>query len=156
MIVAQVVFLLSILMTHYVTVWAGEEITLQSRPIDPYDPFRGAYVQLAYEQEIVPRHKVFIENPDYNQKVFVTFIKEGNHYVVDQVLSQVPEHALYLRATYRYRLGDDHLLDFNLGRYYTNEAEALYLEEMRGEGILVQVKIRRGRGIMTGIVAEGE
>jgi len=31
--------------------WRGQEVTLATAPVDPYDPFSGAYVRLAYEVE---------------------------------------------------------------------------------------------------------
>jgi hypothetical protein len=31
--------------------WRGQEVTLATAPVDPYDPFSGAYVRLGYEVE---------------------------------------------------------------------------------------------------------
>lgn len=49
-----VVILLGMTVTPLYTLYNGDEITLQTVPVDPSDVFRGDYVALQYEAEQVP------------------------------------------------------------------------------------------------------
>ncbi|WP_025026495.1 GDYXXLXY domain-containing protein [Caldalkalibacillus mannanilyticus] len=146
----QVLFLLFILFTHYQVEWTGEEITLQSAPIDPYDPFRGAYVTLAYEEERVAKQVFQEEDYSYGDLLYITFKQDGNVHRVDQVFRTPPKGRNYLTAKYLYAEGSHNRVDFMLGRYYTNERNALELEQ-QAHRLHVHIKMKDGRAVVSGI-----
>jgi uncharacterized membrane-anchored protein len=150
-VVLQVLFLLLILFSHYSVVLTGEEITLKSRPIDPYDIFRGAYVTLSYEEESIPEGMLSANELSNGDLLYVTFKRKGEVHIVDQVLQSPPKQKLFLTARYLYTHSGFHHVDYQLDRYYTNEKEALDLEKQARERLLIHVIVKSGRGIVRGI-----
>ena len=152
----QMLFLLFIIFSHYSVVLLGEEITLKTRPVDPYDIFRGAYVTLSYEEESIHSEKVDISDEvKYGDYVYVSFTKVGDFHEVQQLTEHPPINKPYLKVKYLYPDGFHHRVSFKLNRYYTNEKEALDLEQ-KVEKLLVHIKVKNGRGVITGISEENE
>lgn len=110
-----------------VAVWAplsarvtGEEVRLRVQPVDPVDPFRGAYVDLGYPDlpgqpglfgepgEIPP------ENPDVDERgtAYVPLVREGEVWVGGPLVRTRPAEGPYLRcddSDWRLRCGIESL-----------------------------------------------
>ncbi|MGE5675087.1 MAG: GDYXXLXY domain-containing protein [Mycobacterium leprae] len=88
----QVLILLGMVGWHSYTVLTGRPVTLQTAPVDPWDPMRGQYVRLSYVISQLQGDKIpFIGSPyKPEQTVWVT-LQEGNPYwTAIQVSDQRP------------------------------------------------------------------
>lgn len=111
-----------------VAVWAplsarltGEEVRLRVEPVDPIDPFRGAYVDLAYPD--LPDQPFTGSAPGGTEPdppvedtargtVFIPLVREGELWVAGAPARQRPADGTYLRcddADWRLRCGIESL-----------------------------------------------
>ena len=134
----------------------GEVFRFKVMPIDPYDPFRGAYVTLRYEQR---RVSVFNRKEMKDeQEVFLVLGKNEEGFVVikDAVIDE-PKSGAYLKTDLRYRYPKSEQdsvtlnIQFPFDRYYLGEEDAKLAEmNVRGlsrEGLVyVDVSISNGVG----------
>jgi uncharacterized membrane-anchored protein len=128
----------------------GDEITLRVAPIDPIDPFRGAYVDLQY--------------PDLNRlgggrddglgdgdrgDLFITLRQEGDVWVADSRTRTRPDSGLYLACT-------DHSWEVRCGieSWFLPQDEAAAMQEAVGDGALATVKVD-SRGHAAIVAVEG-
>lgn len=101
-----------------VAVWAplsarltGDEVRLRVAPVDPYDPFRGAYVDLTYPDlpESAGRgDRPDAEPPEVRGTAFVPLTRSGEVWVGGPVRRSAPEDGPFLRcddAGWRLRCG---------------------------------------------------
>lgn len=109
----------------------GTAYKFKTRPIDPYDPFRGRYVTLAFDanQDVIP----VVEGADIEseQWVYALLDIDDEGYAVLQGLTDVEPDSgqdyLYLETYYRsYDGGFQVKLPFN--RYYASEESAPKIE----------------------------
>lgn len=155
---------------------ADQEITLRrgtvwkfkTRPIDPYDPFRGRYVTLAFEAETMP-------DPDApeiygGETVYGVLAEDDQGFArFARLLTEPPDDASeHLRADVSYvdtwsteTQRTVHLM-LPFGRFYMNErlapeAEAA-MRRRAGDGpreAWAQVRVRNGRGVIEDLYIEG-
>lgn len=81
----------------------GEEVRMRVAPVDPIDPFRGAYVQLSYPD--LPRSSGIVmdgsgeERPaDGRGTVYVPLVREGDLVKGVEALDKAPDSGPYLRC----------------------------------------------------------
>ena len=70
------------------TVITGEEILLETAPVDPRDLFRGNYVQLSYLISGTPT-----EGYDYGQTIYAVLSKKETYWTVDRISPTKPQTA---------------------------------------------------------------
>ncbi len=115
----------------------GDEILLEVAPLDPIDPFRGAYVTLDYPG--LPRAT---DRPHPTGTVFVPLQQaaDGEVWAGERVVRSAPDDGRYLRCSsdgFRLRCGIDSL--------FASQAEARRLEEQLAQGAVARVRVD-GRG----------
>ena len=78
----------------------GDEYTFAVAPVDPIDPFRGAYVELSYPglQELDTSHG---ELPGQTGDLFVTLRQEGDLWLADAFSRERPSSGPYLTCNDR-------------------------------------------------------
>jgi uncharacterized membrane-anchored protein len=147
-----------------VAVWAplaarltGEEITLRVAPVDPLDPFRGAYVDLSYpdlptsETGVVEQTEAELEARDAERgTAYVPLTRQGEVWVGGAVQRTAPADGLYLTcddSSWRLECGIESL--------FLPQDEALALEEAVREGTAVAtVKVdAAGHAALLGVSA---
>jgi len=128
----------------------GDEIRLRVAPVDPIDPFRGAYVDLQY--------------PDLNRlgagrddglgdgdrgDLFITLRQEGGVWVADSRTRTRPDSGLYLACS-------DHSWEVRCGieSWFLPQDEAAAMQEAVGDGALATVKVD-SRGHAAIVAVEG-
>ena len=123
----------------------GEEYLLRVAPVDPIDPFRGAYVDLDY-----PDLRLDDELPrsDDRDTVFVTLVDDGGVLVATSVTYTRPATSPYLTCdadAWRTRCGIESL--------FVPQDEAQRLEEAVATGEMVaRVRIdSRGHAALLGV-----
>lgn len=178
-IIIPVLILISMTILPLATIVLGEEVLLETVPIDPRDLFRGDYVILEYKINQVEGSKFFhnieVENnwkweaEMGRRPVYVTLKEQNGFYETDQVLLEKPKsNNLYLKGRVRYisRIYNDKTqwsennhgdidfvyVDYQLDKYFVPENTGLDLEVAAREGALTaKVKVFRGYSILTDI-----
>ncbi|OIK16495.1 hypothetical protein BIV60_04265 [Bacillus sp. MUM 116] len=159
-----VVILLGMCFTPIYTLMTGEEIILQTNPVDPSDLFRGDYVTLRYEAEEVP--KKLVEKEVLNElkvgrgeiKVYVTLEKKnGIDTPVKVALVKPPAGTVYLNGTLDY-IGENQdqnevaFIQYSLDKYFVEDNTGTDWETASTKGeILAKAKVKNGYAILTGI-----
>jgi uncharacterized membrane-anchored protein len=125
----------------------GEEIRLRVRPVDPIDPFRGAYVALSYPD--LRAHGARAaggglgsrEDGDDSGVVYVTVHEDDGVWVAEDWSRTRPDDATYLRCSdrgWQVRCG--------IESWFLPQSEALALEEAVSRGTVVATVKVDGRG----------
>ena len=146
---AQLVVPAWMIMDHEQTLRTGQVFKFKTRPVDPADAFRGRYLWLSLEPNV-------IKVPDasqwhYNQKVFAVLGTDTNGFATVQRLERamprdepvVPVHAMWADI----KKGEVHINWSGLDRYYLTEskapaAETAYREHSRRTNQTCHVTIR--------------
>ena len=140
---------------------AGEAFKFRTAPIDPYDPFRGRYVSLAFEDTefAVP------EGQDwrYGQEVFVTLEKDKDDFAQVLAISDTePRGSAYVRASvsnlYDTGAGKRVMIQYPFDRFYMDEfkayeAELGYREAQRDTTQIAYalVRIKDGESVLENV-----
>ncbi|MGE3303721.1 MAG: GDYXXLXY domain-containing protein [Hyphomonadaceae bacterium] len=154
----------------------GAEIVLRTRPVDPRDIVRGAYVQLDYEIERVhlPDLPTAADPSDWRPEdtLWLTLRPSGAVWIPVAISAQRPaltSGAATLRARYIRRedyaaetpagknMPVDILLDIGADHYYAAEDEAKKLEaRARRDPIDVVLALDRGgKPVIKGLIVDG-
>ncbi len=115
----------------------GETYELRVAPLDPIDPFRGAYVTLSYpDLQWEDGHT----NADRGD-VFITLVDEGGVMVADEFLRERPSGDVpYLACNDR-----DWQVECGIDSLFLPQDEAAAMEVVLRDGAVAEVKID-GRG----------
>jgi uncharacterized membrane-anchored protein len=161
--VVPVLILLGMTATPLYTLIKGDEILLQTVPVDPSDLFRGDYVALQYKAEEIPRALVDkevvsqMEAGEYDLTVYVLLEKkDGIHTPVKVVLNK-PKNGIYLKGKLEH-LGSNAsqksvaYLTYSLDKYFLEDNTGLEWEEASAKGeILAKVKVKNGYAYLVDI-----
>ena len=128
----------------------GDEIRLRVAPVDPIDPFRGAYVDLQYPDlnRLGGRDPRGIDDGESGD-VFITLRQKGDVWVADSWTRTRPGDGLYLACsdrTWEVRCG--------IESWFLPQDEAAAMEEAVGDGAVATVKVD-GRGYAAIVAVEG-
>ncbi len=165
-IIIPIVILLGMTVLPLITIVSGEEIILQTRPVDPRDIFRGDYVVLSYEIEEIDMDKVEEDLADrimnssfsQNNKLYVILKEENGVHIVDKVVEKEPTSATsYIEGEYIYfrnkneKTDEDAklMMSYKIDKYFVPENTGVKLEEAARKGeLMAKVKISRGYAIL--------
>ena len=142
----------------------GEQVLLETRPVDPRDILRGDYVILGYDISLIDEEMLknalgeMDENFDYGasytgREVFVALQKDDNGIGTVQFVSKErPSEGLYLRGV----LDRWNEISYGIGVYYVPEGTGQEIEDkIRGMDetqILVDVRVLRGRPVIKNLI----
>jgi uncharacterized membrane-anchored protein len=160
-----VIILLGMTVKPIDTFYKGEEIVLQTVPVDPSDPFRGDYVALQYEAEQIPSQLVEkevqneLQKGKYGLKVYVSLEKQNGVHVPSKVGLEKPESGAYLIGKLDYiaesfnaKEKEVAYIRYSLDKYFVEDNTGLELEKASAQGDLVaKVKVKNGYAILTDI-----
>ncbi len=111
----------------------GEEYRLRVAPVDPIDPFRGAYVELSYP-DLQPAGGAGEELPE--GEVFVPLVADGDYWQASGVQSERPERTPYLACD-----STGWSLSCGIESWFADQDEARRLETVVGDGAVATVKV---------------
>ena len=122
----------------------GEEYLLRVEPVDPIDPFRGAYVVLSYP-DLLPRDG--LASSDVDGEVFVELRKVGAVWEGGAVSMSRPDDGPYLACRYDYRLR------CGIESLFASQARAKSLErDLASGGAIARIRVDgRGNAAVIGI-----
>ncbi len=124
----------------------GEEYLFRVAPVDPIDPFRGAYVDLTYP-DLQPGDERRVADLPPDGKVFLPMVRDGDYWVADGYESDRPAEGPYLTC-------DSHGFSVSCGieSWFTNQDEARRLEAEVADGAAATVRIDdRGNAAIVGL-----
>jgi uncharacterized membrane-anchored protein len=171
-VILPLIILISMTINPLITYYRGQEITIETRPYDPRDVFRGDHVVLNYKINEIDINKVpveFKQEVDYNKlrgkKLYTVLKKSGNYYEVDYATFEKPKDKLYLNCKYEYSVWDDEFksetsipkikaitVSYNLDKYFVPENTGKELEELSAKGYLTaKVKVWNGYAYLVDI-----
>lgn len=114
----------------------GDEYLLRVAPVDPIDPFRGAYVDLDYPDLDLDR-----ETPGDEGTVYVTLERDGEVWVAGTHTRERPSGTPYLTCDDR-----DWRLRCGIESLFLPQDEAASMQADLGDGSMVAVVKVDGRG----------
>ena len=125
----------------------GQEVLLEVAPVDPIDPFRGAYVQLGY-----PGLPQGTQRPLPDGTVFVPLEPAGAGalWAGSRVRTEVPEQGPYLRCD-----SDGWSLRCGMESLFLPQDEARRLERELLDGAVARVRVD-GRGNAALVAVEAQ
>lgn len=158
-----VLILLGMCVKPLYTLVTGEEIVLQTRPVDPSDPFRGDYVNLSYEAEHVPLELIDsavvrkVQNGSGQATVYVLLKKKAGIHTPIKVSLNKPDNGIYLKGQVDY-IGQNEaqknvaFIQYSLDKYFVEDNTGVNLEKASAKGnLLAKVKVKNGYAYLTGI-----
>lgn len=159
-----IIILLGMCVQPLYTLLNGEEIILQTRPVDPSDPFRGDYVNLNYEAEQVPIDRVDgavvrkVQNGLGQVTVYVLLKKKDGIHTPSKVLLNKPAKGIYLTGQVDY-IGQNEnqknvaYIRYSLDKYFVEDNTGTRLETASTHGnLLAKVKVKNGYAYLTDII----
>jgi uncharacterized membrane-anchored protein len=129
----------------------GEEYLLEVAPVDPIDPFRGAYVALTYPG--LPNDRDRAERrDDSSDTVYVPLVRSGEVWVGLPALTRQPDTGPFLRCT------DDHRrLQCGIDSFFVAEDQAYEMEQavLDGDAVATVMIDSRGNAALVGVDVRG-
>ncbi len=143
----------------------GTEFKFKTRPIDPYDPFRGKYINLYFENNSVPVSNIDDWVSQEEGYFMIEKDSEGFAEVVSAHLEE-PKEGNYIKMKCFHYYGADSTINFKypFERFYMNENEALNAEKAyrssnrdRNKKIAYAiVKILNGETVLEDVIIGGK
>lgn len=115
----------------------GDEIRLRVGPVDPIDPFRGAYVDLRYPDLEPERERDWRGDPEVEGdrgRLYVVLRRDGDVWVADDWTRERPDGGTYLTCDdgdWRQRCGIESL-------FLPQEEAARVQQDIDQSGLLVE------------------
>lgn len=156
-ILAQVIFLIGITVSHYAIGWYGKEIRLQTVPIDPRDLMYGDYVVLNYDINEIDKSlwKGEINGYELNNNLYVVLkpdnqSKNGTYEAVGLYDREPAKQAdeVILKARYEYSSDSTIRVKYGLETYYVPENTGKKLEEQIGKMVTIVKVAPWGRAVI--------
>lgn len=124
----------------------GEEYLLDVEPVDPIDPFRGAYVALGYPG--LPNGQQLTERREHGDVTYVPLTRSGDVWTGLTPVSERPESGPFLRCK-----DEQWQLSCGIESWFLPQDEAYEMEQAVNEGRAVaRVRIdSRGNAALVGV-----
>lgn len=145
---------------------SGTTYKFKTAPLDPYDPFRGRYVSLDFEEDFVDVPNADELNEGEDAFAILEVNEEGFGVVKALQKEQPKEIENYVIAKIKYKVGENSTrvniqLPFN--KFYCEESKAPRIElkynEFRRDStktIYAEVKVKSGNYSVTGLYVDGQ
>ena len=143
------------------TLHSGTAYRFKTRPVDPYDPFRGKYVALNFEEQSASTDGTEIKR---GQRLFVEVAEGADGFAkLGKAGRKRPERGDYIRVRANYSIGGNTIsVHLPFDRYYMNEkrapeAERAYWESNRAtnRNTYALVKVLDGMAVTEGLFIDG-
>ena len=137
----------------------GQQFYWQTAPVDPYDAFKGRYIDLRFKETTGP----LADNSNlvYGQTAYAAIAEteQGNAYI-SSVSTIKPVHGPYLKVKVQYVEGNTVHIELPFKRYYLPEgmataAEAAYREKADQTG-MAAVRIKDGYAVIEQLYIDGQ
>lgn len=159
----------SMIIEHEDILQNGEIILLKTRPIDPYNPFRGRYVSLYFEENSKKMPADLAEEFSGKPTIYVTFTKDSvGNALVKELTLEPPVNEFYVTAIasyYNYQDDRDSIsvhIKYPFTKYYAEETMAPKIESynsFRNEDripAVAQVRVVNGNSVIEKLLVDGK
>lgn len=122
----------------------GDDYQLRVQPLDPIDPFRGAYVALAYpdlRRTSDEQASIGAMNDDKSGDVFITLVEDGDFWAAGEFTRTRPDSGPYLSCSDR-----DFEIRCGIESWFLPQSDARDLEQAVANGTAVATVRVDGRG----------
>ena len=143
----------------------GREYKFKTAPVDPNDPFRGKYIILQFEEDLVPTSAG--NNWERDEDIYVILSEDSNGFAqVASVLRQRPgEDQDFVKAKIGYVFGngtDETEIEYPFERFYMEEskapeAELTYAKSQRDttKTTYALVRVKNGEAVLKDVMIDG-
>ena len=144
----------------------GKEFKFRTEPVDPSDPFRGKYITLFFEDDMI---RVEDENEWIdNETVYVILTTDSEGYAkIFSVSKDVPKDTQdYLKTKVNYTTsnGENELfVEFPFDRYYMEESKAYKAERVHAKAqsdtnqiTYALVSVKNGESVLKDVLIDGK
>ncbi|MCL2488728.1 MAG: GDYXXLXY domain-containing protein [Oscillospiraceae bacterium] len=144
-IIAQLCVPVYMMADRYDTLKNGEEYKFKVRPVDPYDAFRGRYVDL------------YLGPMDGGYgKYGIIKVDSSGFAKVKTITNQKPKDGAYIKSG-----SNDDWFELPIDRYYMDEKLAPKAEELMWSGdeareAYVTVRVKNGKLVVSGLYVDGQ
>ena len=127
----------------YYTLRTGEEFKFRVYPVDPYDAFRGRYVNLNARQD----------SPGGGMYGVIAVERDGFAYI-EKITDKKPQAVPYVKS------GSRGWFAMPIDRYYMDEklapkAESLTRQNSQNDNTYVTARVKNGKLVITGLFIDG-
>ena len=153
-VLAQLYVPASMIWSKETTLSEGTLIKMRCAPVDPYDPFRGRYVSLGFDETQVTLDRL-VEFPSGKRKAYIVMENDADGFAtIQDVVFEEPDDGLYYRADVQGYIaqGETQVTVYHpFLRYYMEEhaapeAERVYRDVTWGGGMEAYAAIRVHNG----------
>jgi uncharacterized membrane-anchored protein len=115
----------------------GEDYRMEVQPVDPIDPFRGAYVTLDYPGLRTPEGSIPHSMDDGRSgAVYVPLVERDGYWVAEDWLRERPAHGPYLACD-----DSDWAVRCGIESFFVSQDRATELEDQLADGGVATVRI---------------
>ena len=159
MVALQISVILGMIGRYEHILWTGKAFKFKTAPVDPYDAFRGRYVELSLKQNEIDCQGDFTRG----EKVFlkISTDKDGFARLSDPSPDRPDDGADYLEVKVDYCYDGKLRFENPFGRFYLPEGDAPRIEEIYRKATrekndtYVGVKIKNGCGVIENLYING-
>lgn len=166
---AQLAASLSMVFTQEDVLANGKTFKFKTRPVDPTDPFRGAYLSLYFEADQFETDTTI--NIDSGDKAFVTIALDSAGFAAVKSISKEKPHAgdyLSVRVRYANKRTNENTkiihFEYPFDQYYIEESKAKRVEEdydranagQENQLAYAIIKIKNGNSAIQDLIINGK
>ena len=152
--------MLGIVGTHELTLRTGQEVVLETVPVDPRDLFRGDYVILSYAASALDLSTLpnDLRQPKRGQTVYVALATGGAHATAKGVYAaRPPQEPVCLRGRIDWVTGKRLRVEYGIESFFVPEGKGHSLEQARGKALEVVAAVdRSGRAAIKSVRLNGK
>ena len=106
--------LLSFIFYNQFPIWTGKQIILKTNPVDPFDPFKGQYMQINYEISTIQN-----SNFSIGDSVYILLNKdESGIWRYSNYSKTKPESGDFILGKVGYVYGNTARIEYGVEQYY--------------------------------------
>ena len=156
LVVVQVVVIVGLAAGREITLRGGEDVTLQTRPVDPRDLFRGDYAILDYEIGRVDTDRLDWLYLDPGDTVYVELVQRGDVWVTGRFdRDPFDEFTTQIRGTIVRASTEWTTVDYGIGEYFVPEGTGRTVERAADVKVVVALD-RSGGPVIRHLIIDGE
>ena len=143
----------------------GKEFRFKAAPVDPYDPFRGKYIVLSFEENAA--QVTDVSDWTYGDPVYVSLVEDENGFAkIQSISNEEPVGASdYVLASINFFMEDslsNVVIDYPFNRFYMEESKAYDAEHAYNESLrdtsgvtFAIVSIKNGDAVIKDVFING-
>ncbi len=155
LILFQVLILVGWTAYNEVSLATGKEVVLQAAPLDPFDPFRGEFLQLRYDISTL-RNVPGLSTLESGGRAYVRLEQHGEVWTAVEVSGTKHEDwDVFIAGKMNFISPTTATLTYGIESYFVPQGKGPEIE--RAQDIKARVRINgSGQGFIVGLIVDGE